>query len=74
MYKKIFPKKEGEKYLIAEYIFLFNRIQSQINNLLLIKDNSIKKYIFHIFKYFIYNYNCSIAKKNDIKKLINLIK
>lgn len=53
MYKKIFPKKEGEKYLIAEYIFLFNKIQWNINNLLLINDNTIKTYIFNIFNFFI---------------------
>ena len=32
---KLFPKKESEKYLIAEYIFLFNKIQWNKNNLLL---------------------------------------
>ena len=34
MYKKIFQKKEDEKYLIAEYYFLFNRLNEQINDIL----------------------------------------
>ena len=54
MYKKIFPNKENEKYLIAEYIFLFNRLRTEIKNLLLINDIDIKNEIIHIFKF-----NCS---------------
>ena len=36
MYKKIFAKKENEKYLVAEYFFLLDRLKSQIDYILLI--------------------------------------
>ena len=74
MYEKIFKKKEDEKYLIAEYYFLFNRLKSKLNNLLLINDNQIKKYFINIYKHFLDNYNCTIEKRNDINSFIQLIK
>ena len=74
MYKKIFQTKQDEKYLIAEYYFLFNRLKSSLNNLLLIKDNTIKDHIKDIFQFFINNYNCSIMIRNEINKfLISII-
>ena len=66
MYKKIFSKKEEQKFLIAEYNILFNRLKSKLKILLLINNNCINKQIRNIFEYFINNYNCSIYNRNII--------
>ena len=66
IYKKIFSKKEEEKYLIPEYNFLFNRLKSNLKHILLINNNCINKQIRNIFNYFINNYNCSKNKRNLI--------
>ena len=73
MYKKIFSNKENEKFLITEYIFLLNRLQSQINYLLIIKNPKINKQIINIFASFLRNYNCSSETKNNIINLTNSI-
>jgi hypothetical protein len=59
MYEKIFSLKNEEKYLIAEYYFLFNRIKSKQKSLLLLKDNNLNTQIIYIFKFFLKNYNVS---------------
>ena len=73
MYKKIFSNKENEKFLITEYIFLLNRLQSQINYLLLLKNPKINKQIINIFTSFLRNHNCSSETKNNIINLTNSI-
>ena len=73
MYKYIFKKKEEEKYLIAEYNYLFNRIKSDLKFLLLINDNNIKKRFKNIFEFYIKKFNCSEDKKNDISKLLKIL-
>ena len=73
MYKKIFQQKEDEKYLIAEYYFLYNRLKWELEYLLLLKDNNIKDHIKNIFQHFINNYNCSIQKRNHIINFLNNI-
>lgn len=71
MYKKLFLNKENEKFLIAEYLFLFNRIESQLNNLLFLNDHDINQQFINVFKTFLENYNCSDYQKNKIINLIN---
>ena len=73
MYKLIFFEIKGEKYLIAEYNFLFNRLKSSLYYLLLINDNSIKTRIKSIFKFFINNYRCSLEKRNQINNFLKKI-
>ena len=73
IYKKIFSKKEEQKYLIAEYNFLFNRLKSKLNNILLINNSCINKQIRNIFEYFINNYNCSINTSNIINNFLKKI-
>ena len=73
MYKKIFLKKKDEKYLIAEYYFLLNRLKYQINDLLLINDNNLKENINKTFQLFMKNYKCSVAERNDINNFLKLI-
>lgn len=73
MYKRLFQKKEEEKYLIFEYNFLFNRLKSNLQYLLLINDKNIKRHIKTIFEYFINNYNCSVDQRNDINNFLKLI-
>ena len=73
MYKKLFSTKENEKYLMREYIFLFNRLKSEIKFLLLINDNYLKKHIINIFKFYLKNYNCSLEITKDINNFIKLI-
>ena len=70
MYKKLFSKKENERFLIAEYLFLLNRIEFQLDYLLLINDNNINNQFINIFKKFLENYKCTDYQK---KKTINLI-
>ena len=72
-YKNIFLNKEGEKYLIAEYFYLFNRLNSELKYLLLINDNSIKKNVINIFKYFLNNYNINEKQRQDINYFLKLI-
>ena len=73
MYKKIFQKKEDEKYLIAEYYFLLNRLKEQIKEILILNDQSIKEHILNIFQFFLRNYQCSEEQKNDINNFLKLI-
>lgn len=73
MYKKIFQTKNEEKYLIAEYYFLLNRLKYQINELLLINDRNLKDNINKIFLFFMQNYECSEQQKNDINNFLKLI-
>ena len=73
MYKKIFQKKEDEKYLIAEYYFLLNRLKWQIKEILILNDQSIKEHILNIFQFFLRNYQCSEEQKNDINNFLKLI-
>ena len=73
MYKKIFSNKENEKFLITEYIFLLNRLQSQVNYLLLLKNPKINNQIINNFRYFLKYYNCSSETRNNIINLTNSI-
>ena len=73
MYKKIFSKKEEQKYLISEYHSLFNRLNSNLKNILLINNNCINKQIKNIFEHFITNYNCTIYKRNIINDFLKKI-
>ena len=73
MYEKIFSLKNEEKYLIAEYYFLFNRIQSEKNALLIIKDKNLNNQIINIFKFLLKNYNVSKFNEKNINNLINSI-
>ena len=71
MYKRLFKKSNEEKYLIAEYYFLLNRLKWEKKYLLLINDIKIKKHIIKIFKFFMKNYKCS---RRQMKKINNFIK
>ena len=72
MYKKIFSRKEDEKYLIAEYNFLLNRLISELDYLLLIKNHELNNQIIAIFKYFMNKYKNTNKKKiNSFISLIN---
>ena len=73
MYKKIFSKKEEQKYLISEYHSLINRLNSNLKNILLINNNCINKQIKNIFEHFITNYNCTIYKRNIINDFLKKI-
>ena len=73
MYYKIFSTKDNEKFLMAEYIYLFNRLNSRLKTLLLINDHRINKRIIKTFQFFLKNYNCSNYQKKNIIKFINLI-
>ena len=72
-YRKIFQKKEDEKYLIAEYYFLLNRLKEQIKDILILNDQSIKEHILNIFQFFLRNYQCTEEQKNDINNFLKLI-
>ena len=72
-YKKIFETKEDEKYLIAEYFFLLNRLNSQKNYILLIKNRNITSKIVNIFKSFLSKFKCTDSERDNIIKLINFI-
>ena len=73
MYKKLFANKEDEKYLIAEYYFLVNRLNWEIKHLLLINDHKINSQITGIFNFFLKNYNCSAEYRKKMTNLIKLI-
>ena len=76
MYKKLLNTKENEKYLIAEYIFLFNILKDKLIYLLIINAYNLTKRIENIFIFFLKNYNISIKEKNDLNnflKIINII-
>ena len=73
MYKQIFKRKKHEKYLISEYYYLFNRLKTEFNEILLINDNNIMKQIKNIFEFFINNYKCSKEQKEEIKNFLQLI-
>lgn len=73
MYKYIFSKKEEEKYIIAEYIFLFNKIKYEFKHLILKNDTDVNSQIKNIFGYFIYNYNFSIEKKYEVNNFLKTI-
>lgn len=74
MYKKIFIKKEEEKYLIAEYYFFLNWLEKIITKKhILIEDDKIKKNITNIFLFFMSNYKYSILTKNKIDYIIKLV-
>ena len=73
MYKYIFKQKEEEKYLIAQYNYLFNRLKTDLKRLVLINDTNIKIQIRKIFQYYINNYNCSTEKRNDINNFFKYI-
>ena len=66
MYKKLFKSTKDEKYLIAEYVFLFNRLKSEKKYLLLLNDTKINNLIVDNFNNFLSNYNCSREQKKDI--------
>ena len=71
MYKKIFANKENEKYLIAEYFFLFNRLDSKKIYILLMNNQNINNKIINIFKTFLKKYDYTDIKRNNITNLIN---
>jgi len=74
MYKKIFIKKEEEKYLIAEYYFFLNWLEYIITKKhILIEDDKIKKNITNIFVFFMSNYKYSILTKNKINYILKLV-
>ena len=73
MYKKIFSSKKDEKILIAEYLFLFNRLIWEKKHLLLLNDTRINSQIINNFILFLNNYNCSIKQKRDIIHFLGLI-
>lgn len=73
MYKKLFSKKEEEKYLVAEYYFLLNRLKNQLQYILLINDDGIKKSIIDNFNFFLNNYESSIEQKNNIINFLKMI-
>jgi len=73
MYEKIFSLKNEEKYLIAEYYFLFNRINTRKKSLLLLKDKNINNQIINIFKFFLKKYNVSKVNEKNINNFINSI-
>ena len=70
MYSRIFNSKNEQKYLIAEYYFLFNRLNSKKDSLLLLKDKMIIDKIIYIFKLFLKKYDVS---KSDIKRINNFL-
>ena len=74
MYAKLFSVKNDEKYLIAEYHFLFNRLRSLQKYLLLLNNKDINNQINHIFQIFLKKYECSTAEKKNINDFLNLIK
>ena len=74
MYGKLFSVKTDEKYLIAEYHFLFNRLRSLQKYLLLLNNKDINNQINHIFQIFLKKYECSTAEKKNINDFLNLIK
>ena len=71
MYKKLFFNKENERFLIAEYLFLFKRIELRLNDLLLINDHDINHQFIKIFRNFLENYNCTDYQRKEIINLIN---
>ena len=73
MYKKLFNTKDNEKYLIAEYFFLFNRLKDQLVYLILLNKHNLMKKIAKIFLFFLNNYNLSIEEKNDIYNFLKII-
>ena len=73
MYAKIFQSKNEQKYLIAEYKFLFKRLLSQKKALLLLNNKNINEQIIHIFKNFMNNYNSSKINYNYINNFLNSI-
>ena len=73
MYNKLFNTKENEKYLIAEYFFLFNRLKEQQSHLLLLNADNLKKKIAKIFIFFLNKYKQSIREENDIYNFIKII-
>ena len=73
MYEKIFSLKNEEKYLIAEYYFLFNRIKSKAKALLIINDKNLNNQIINIFKFLLKNYNVSKLNEKSINNFINSI-
>ena len=73
MYEKIFSLKNEEKYLIAEYYFLFNRIKSKAKALLLLNDKNLNNQIINIFKFLLKNYNVSKLNEKSINNFINSI-
>ena len=72
-YKNLFSNKKEEKYLIAEYFFLLNRLKCEIKYLLLIEDNNIKKQIMNIFHDLLNKYNCNENQRQDINNFLKLI-
>ena len=74
MYAKLFSVKNDEKYLIAEYHFLFNRLRSLQKYLLLLNNKDINNQINYIFQIFLKKYECSTAEKKNINDFLNLIK
>ena len=72
MYKKLFEKK-NEKYLIAEYFFLLNRLKWEKKYLLLINDYNINQNIINIFKYFLSNYKYTKKQHNEITNFLKSI-
>ena len=74
MYKKLFKAKKDEKFLVAEYIFLLNRIIWEKKYLLLLNNTKINSIIIDNFNFFLSNYNCSEKQKRNIINLLESIK
>ena len=74
MYKKLFKAKKDEKFLVAEYLFLLNRIIWEKKYLLLLNNTKINSIIIDNFNFFLSNYNCSEMEKRNIINLLESIK
>ena len=74
MYRKIFKSKEEQKFLIAEYFFIFNRLKGQKKYILLLNNTGIKSQIIDTFIILLNNYNCSIQQKRNIINFLGEIK
>ena len=66
MYKKLFKSKNYEKYLIREYLYLLNLLNTGKKKIALLNNTKIKSLIVNYFSFFLANYNCSINQTKDI--------
>ena len=66
MYKKLFKSKNYEKYLIREYLYLLNLLNTAKKKIAIINNTKIKSLIVNYFSFFLANYNCSINQAKDI--------
>jgi glycosyltransferase involved in cell wall biosynthesis len=72
MNKKLFRKKEEEKYLIEAYLWVINNLKPEIKYLLKINDRNIRKKTINAFQYALKYFNCSINQRFDINNFLNL--